>query len=107
MSFGASWALARRSKRHAAPRSREWVAVFQTEFVEDLRFWIETNRKVALRTLDLVKSVLRDPFTGLGKPEPLKYLPSGTWSRRLTEEHRLVYLVSDGRVDFLQARYHY
>jgi len=99
--------LAKKSKRHAAPRSREWIAVFQPEFVEDLRFWIRTNRKVALRALDLVEAVLRDPFAGLGKPEPLKYLPSGTWSRRLTEEHRLVYLVGDGRVDFLQARYHY
>jgi toxin YoeB len=50
---------------------------------------------------------LRDPFSGIGKPEPLKYLPSGSWSRRLTEEHRIVCLVSEGRIDFLQARYHY
>jgi toxin YoeB len=83
------------------------LAVFQPEFVEDLRFWVETNRKVALRALAIVQAVLRDPFGGIGKPEPLKYLPSGTWSRRLTEEHRIVYLVSAGRVDFLQARYHY
>ncbi len=48
-----------------------------------------------------------DPFSGIGKPEPLKYLLSGTWSRRLTEEHRVVYLVSESQVDFLQARYHY
>lgn len=81
--------------------------MFQPEFLEDLRFWVSTNRSTALRALDLVEAVLRDPFTGLGKPEPLKYLPSGTWSRRLTEEHRLVYLVGDGRIDFLQARYHY
>jgi toxin YoeB len=83
------------------------LAVFQPEFVEDLRFWVETNRKVALRALTIVQAVPRDPFGGIGKPEPLKYLPSGTWSRRLTEEHRIVYLVSAGRVDFLQARYHY
>ena len=87
--------------------TREWVAVFQPEFVEDLKFWVKTNRKVALRALDLVQAVLCDPFAGIGKPEPLKYLPSGSWSRRLTEEHRIVYLVSDGRIDFLQARYHY
>ena len=87
--------------------SRDWVAVFQPEFVEDLRYWVTTNRKVALRALDLVQAVLRDPFTGVGKPEPLKYLPSGTWSQRLTEEHRIVSIVSDGRIDFLQARYHY
>jgi len=85
----------------------ERVAVFQPEFVEDLRFWVESNRKVALRALTIVQAVMRDPFAGIGKPEPLKYLPSGTWSRRLTEEHRIVYLVSAGRIDFLQARYHY
>ena len=98
------------SKKRSKPKvssSQGLVAVFQPEFVEDLRYWVSTNRKVALRALDLVQAILRDPFTGIGKPEPLKYLPSGTWSRRLTEEHRIVYLVSTGRVDFLQARYHY
>jgi toxin YoeB len=81
--------------------------VFQREFREDLRYWVDTDRKVALRALDLVEAVLRDPFTGIGKPEPLKYLAVGTWSRRLTQEHRIVYLVRGNRVDFLQARYHY
>ena len=81
--------------------------MFQREFLEDLRYWVKTDRKVALRALDLVEAILRDPFTGLGKPEPLKYLASGAWSRRLTQEHRIVYLVRDDRVDFLQARYHY
>lgn len=81
--------------------------MFQPEFIEDLRYWVRANRSTALRALDLVEAVLRDPFAGLGKPEPLKYLPSGTWSRRLTEEHRLVYMVGDGRIDFLQTRYHY
>jgi toxin YoeB len=60
-----------------------------------------------LRTLDLVEAILRDPFRGIGKPEPLKHLGAGVWSRRLTQEHRLVYLVSDDRIDFLQTRYHY
>jgi len=81
--------------------------VFQPEFREDLRHWVDTDRKIALRALDLVEAILRDPFTGIGKPEPLKYLVSGTWSRRLTQEHRIVYLVRSDRVDFLQARYHY
>lgn len=85
--------------------SRE--AVFQREFLEDLRYWVETERRVALRALDLVEAILRDPFVGIGKPEPLKHLARGVWSRRLTQEHRLVYLVRDTRVDFLQARYHY
>ena len=83
------------------------MAVFQPEFIEDLQYWVKTNRKVALRALALVQAVTRDPFSDIGKPEPLKYLPSGTWSRRLTEEHRIVYLVSEGRIDFLQGRYHY
>jgi toxin YoeB len=97
----------KRARRRAARPRPDWLAVFHPEFVEDLRFWVSTNRKTALRTLDLVEAVLRDPFAGIGKPEPLKFLLPGTWSRRLTEEHRVVYLVGDGRVDFLQARYHY
>ena len=82
-------------------------AVFQLEFREDLRHWVQTDRRIALRALALVEAVLRNPFSGIGKPEPLKYLAKGVWSRRLTQEHRLVYLVGKDRVDFLQARYHY
>lgn len=88
-------------------KTKEREAVFQPEFREDLRFWVETDRKIALRALALVEAIMRDPFSGIGKPEPLKYLTSGAWSRRLTQEHRIVYLVRDDRVDFLQARYHY
>lgn len=88
-------------------RTTRREAVFQREFLEDLRYWVKTDRKVALRAFDVVEAILRDPFTGLGKPEPLKYLASGAWSRRLTQEHRIVYLVRDERIDFLQARYHY
>lgn len=82
-------------------------AVFHPEFREDLRYWIEVERKVALRAFDLIEDIMSDPFSGLGKPEPLKYLAPNTWSRRLTQEHRIVYLVSEKRIDFLQARYHY
>ncbi len=82
-------------------------AVFHPEFLEDLEFWIKTDRKSALKVLKFVAAILRDPFTGIGKPEPLKHLDADTWSRRLTQEHRIVYLVRDERVDFLQARYHY
>ena len=85
----------------------EREAVFHPEFRQDLRYWIETDRKIALRVLELIEAVLRDPFDGIGKPEPLKYVLAGTWSRRITEEHRLVYAVSADRIDFLQARYHY
>jgi toxin YoeB len=88
-------------------KKTERVAAFHAEFIEDLRYWVETDRKVALRAFDLIEAVVREPFTGIGKPEPLKYLLAGAWSRRLTQEHRVVYLVSEDRVDFLQARYHY
>ncbi len=86
---------------------KERVAVFQPEFIEDLHYWVETDRKLAIRALDLIEAILRDPFNGIGKPEPLKYLTPGAWSRRLTQEHRIVYLVRDNLIDFLQARYHY
>jgi len=88
-----------------ARRRRE--AVFQPEFIEDLKYWVEADRRTALRAFDLIEAILRDPFSGIGKPEPLKYLAAGVWSRRLSQEHRIVYLVHENRVDFLQARYHY
>lgn len=87
------------------PRSRR--AVLQDECLEDLRHWVDTNRKTALRVLDLMEAVLRDPFTGVGKPEPLKHLGGNVWSRRINEVDRLVYEVFEDRVEFLQARYHY
>ena len=92
------------SKPEARPARR---VVFQKEFREDLRSWVETERRVALRCLDLVEAAIRDPFSGLGKPEGLKHLGANIWSRRLTQEHRVVYLVRDDQIDFLQARYHY
>ncbi len=88
-------------------RDSQRLAVFQPEFLEDLRYWVDTDRRTAKRLLDLVSAVLRDPFQGIGKPEPLKYLGPDVWSRRITQEHRCVYLVKADRVDFLQGRYHY
>ncbi|MFA5874487.1 MAG: Txe/YoeB family addiction module toxin, partial [Anaerolineales bacterium] len=79
-----------------SPKTRE--AIFQPEFLEDLRYWVNTDRKLALRALDLVEAILRDPFQGIGKPESLRHLTPGAWSRRLTQEHRLVYLVRDDRI---------
>ncbi len=94
-------------KRPTKQGGRRRDAVFHAEFREDLAYWVRTDRKAALRALDLVEAILRDPFHGIGKPEPLKHLAAGAWSRRLTQEHRIVYLVSDERVEFLQGRYHY
>lgn len=85
----------------------EREAVFPPEFREDLRWWVETNRSAALRILLLIEAVLADPFQGIGKPERLKHQLAGAWSRRITREHRLVYEVSEKRIAFLQARYHY
>ena len=87
--------------------NKDRQAVFQPEFIEDLKYWVKKDRKTALRVIKLIEDILRDPFAGIGKPEPLKYLSPGTWSRRITQEHRIVYLVRDKRIDFLQARYHY
>ncbi len=102
-----------RSRRQSSPdpgprdelRSRE--TVFHPEFREDLRYWVATDRKIALRIFDLVEAIVRDPFQGIGKPEPLRHFLSGAGTRRLTQEHRVVYLVRADRIDFLQARYHY
>ena len=87
------------------PKSRD--AVFDPNFLDDLRFLVATERRTATRLLDLVEAVLRDPFAGVGKPEPLKHVAANTWSRRLTGEHRLVYRVFDDRIHFLAGRYHY
>jgi len=89
------------------PSAGTRLPAFHPEFLEDWRYWVETDRRLALRLFDLVEAVLRDPFHGIGKPEPLKYLGADVWSRRLTQEHRLVYVVKHERVEFLQARYHY
>ena len=88
-------------------RSAERIAVFQREFIEDLHYWVGTDRKTALRVMELIEAILRDPLHGIGKPEALKHVLAGCWSRRITQEHRLVYRVGESRIDFLQARYHY
>jgi len=80
---------------------------FDPAAFEDLAWWIEQNRKKALRIIKLIKEVQRDPFTGTGKPEPLKHELSGCWSRRIDQKHRLVYQVNDDRIRILACRYHY
>ena len=95
-----------KTKKTERPR-RERLAAFHSEFREDLVHWIASDRATALPILQLVEHVLRDPFEGIGKPEPLRFYMQGCWSRRITQEHRLVYLVREERVDFLMARYHY
>ena len=95
------------AKKNKRKETRERDAIFHPHFREDLRYWIKVDRTVALRAFDLIEAIISDPFSGIGKPEPLRYDLSGAWSRRLTREHRIVYLVGDDRITFLQARYHY
>ena len=86
---------------HAKLPVRQWV------LAQELAVPGRNLGLVGKPALDLVEAVLRDPFGGIGKPEPLNHLLAGAWSRRITQEHRLVYLVQGARVDFLQARFHY
>ena len=81
--------------------------VFSDRFREDLGWWYKTDKQKAPHILDLVSEVMKEPFSGIGKPEPLKYLDPDTWSRRIDLENRLVYRVRAERIDFLKARYHY
>ncbi|WP_330249825.1 Txe/YoeB family addiction module toxin [Nocardia sp. NBC_00565] len=74
---------------------------------EDFEHWVSTDRKMALRIMRLIGDIQRDPFNGLGKPEPLKGDKSGYWSRRINDEHRLVYSVAGDTITIVQARYHY
>jgi toxin YoeB len=87
-----------------APKSRKCVV--DPHCMEDLLYWARQKPTIAAKVLELMQHALRDPSAGLGKPEKLKGI-ANLWSRRITLEHRLVYLVQDDRIDFLQARYHY
>lgn len=80
---------------------------FDPSAFEDLAWWIDKDRKKALRVVKLIRDVQRDPFSGIGKPEPLKYEFEGCWSRRIDKEHRLVCEVVEGKTRILACRYHY
>ena len=82
-------------------------AEFDAAALEDLVWWVQHERKTALRLLRLIRETLRTPFEGTGKPEPLRHDLKGAWSRRITHEHRLVYKVFADRVRFVSCRYHY
>lgn len=80
---------------------------FDVAAFEDLAWWVERDRTQALRVIRLIREMQREPFTGLGKPEPLKHDLKGCWSRRIDQEHRLVYQVHDDKIRILACRYHY
>jgi toxin YoeB len=81
--------------------------VFTPHGWEDYTFWVETDRAVLRRVNRLIEAAVRDPTSGIGKPEPLRHLLAGAWSRRISDEHRLVYLIDGDDMVILQARYHY
>ena len=81
--------------------------VFDRAGFEDLAWWVREDRSLAIRIMRLIEDIQRDPFKGLGNPEPLKHELSGCWSRRIDREHRLVYQVTDQHVRVLACRYHY
>ncbi len=81
--------------------------VFDPSAFEDLAWWIEQDRKKALKVVRLIEAIQRDPFQGVGEPEPLKHDLAGCWSRRIDREHRIVYEVSETKIRILACRYHY
>ena len=83
------------------------VIIFDRQFRDDLRWWFRKDKKISDRILNLVEATIVKPFEGIGKPEHLKYFPGSRWSRRITQEHRLVYQISSDKIVFLQCRYHY
>ncbi|MBN2213991.1 MAG: Txe/YoeB family addiction module toxin [Bacteroidales bacterium] len=80
---------------------------FVDESWEDYLYWLKVDKKLFKRLNQLIKETLRNPFEGLGKPEPLKYKYQGCWSRRINQEHRLVYKVLDNEIIILSCRFHY
>ncbi len=80
---------------------------FDPNAIEDLSYWVKNDRKRAEKILKIIQEIGKDPFDGTGKPEPLKYHLSGAWSRRITQEHRLVYEVTPEKIRILSCRFHY
>ncbi len=74
---------------------------------EDFEYWVANDKKIVKKISNLLKDIERNGNTGLGKPEPLKHEYSGFWSRRITDEHRLIYFVDDNSITIIQCRYHY
>ena len=101
--------MARRGKPKSRVDTRPLprTLIVATRFLADLQYWLEHDWRVALRIVRIVREIARDPFLGIGKPEPLKHDLAGAWSRRIDDEHRLIYALDDAGIEFLSARYHY
>lgn len=96
-------------KGGGGPRRPQWAGKLhiQPEALADLRYWVDEDPRVARKVLKLIEAARRAPHEGEGKPEPLRHLGPDVWSRRITQEDRLVYRVLSDGIDVLQARYHY
>jgi toxin YoeB len=81
--------------------------IFAKEAWEDYMYWQKSDKKTLKRINDLIKAISREPYKGIGDPEPLKFNWSGFWSRRINREHRLIYMVENDAVLIAQCRYHY
>lgn len=81
--------------------------IFSDEAWEDYLYWQKQDRRMVERINTLIRETQREPFAGIGKPEPLKHALAGYWSRRITDEHRMVYKVDGGALLLAQLRYHY
>jgi toxin YoeB len=101
--------MPRQNRPGAGPEKTAWAGrlELQPEALDDLRYWVDEDPRVARKVLKLIEAARRTPHQGEGKPEPLRHLGPDVWSRRITQEDRLVYRVMADGIDGLQARYHY
>ena len=102
--------MAKKSKRNKSESLQpivNRVPGFSSQFKEDLGWWFKQEPRKAAKILDMVTAVIQDPFQGIGKPEPLKYIDSNIWSRRIDLEHRFIYQINKNQIDFLACRFHY
>ncbi len=83
------------------------ILIFVDESWEDYLYWQATDKQMLTRINQLIKDISREPFKGIGKPEPLKHKYKGCWSRRIDNEHRLIYRVEDGQIQIVKCRFHY
>jgi len=97
-----------KKKAHHSKRPfRPMKYIFVDESWDDYLYWQKTNKKMLKRINDLLKDISRNPFSGIGKPEPLKYKYKGFWSRRIDNEHRLIYQVKNNEILIAKCRFHY
>ena len=81
--------------------------MFESGALKEFKEWLKNDRKIALRIIELCEIVVKEPFKGIGKPEPLKHYRQGFWSRRITKKHRLIYKVTKEAIIIISCKYHY